>query len=148
MHLFLFVFFFFGSSTNHLFEKIPQMKWLMVTNMAMKSTHEANSDTECFDVLQMFPWAHTSYRSLEFQGISNPHNTRQSYHTHITHHWRVKQVCCNQCLSWTWVSKWYFENIIKYSRILQTLQYNPFNCHSTFILTEDVGIQLRVWQMS
>lgn len=95
MHLFLFVFFFFGSSTNHLFEKIPQMKWLMVTNMAMKSTHEANSDTECFDVLQMFPWAHTSYRSLEFQGISNPHNTRQSYHTHITHHWRVKQVCCN-----------------------------------------------------
>lgn len=45
-----------------------------------KATLNANCDTECFGVLQMLPWAHKSYKSLDFQGISDPSNTRQSNH--------------------------------------------------------------------
>lgn len=117
---------FFGSSSSHLPDKIHHKLngWWSQTRCAMKSIHKSKLWTRMLWCASNVTLS-TSYRSLDFQGISNPSNTRQSYHNNTPPRAQTG-LLQSECLSWTFVSKWYFENITKYSRILQTLQYNTF----------------------
>ena len=71
----------------------------MVTNKMYYEKH---------DVLQTIPWAVLQFF---FKKVYLTHLTPDNQIT-ITHQWGVKQACCNQnVFSWTFVFKWYIENI-------------------------------------